>query len=133
MKWEEVQLSNFGLSLRYPTSTPSGQQVRFDDIRLHAQSEDGSEVYFEVTRHLNMTAASLYQKERDSVFSQRQAMVTDLSKTTFAESPAHEYSFTWNGKERKVVLIEQAEWLYRVIYDPRSPVNLDIVGTIQFA
>jgi hypothetical protein len=133
MKWEELRLSNFGLTLQYPTSTPSGQQVRFDDIRLHAQSEDGREVYFEVTRHLNMPAASLYEKERETVINLRQAIVTDLAKTTFAELPAHEYSFTWNGNERKVVLVEHGEWLYRVIYDPRSPINLDIVATIRLA
>ena len=54
-------------------------------------------------------------------------------KDTFAVLPAYQYSFTWNGNERKVVLVEQAEWLYRVIYDPESPINLDIVGTIHFA
>ena len=133
MKWEELRLSNFGLTLQYPTSTPSGQQVRFDDIRLHAQSEDGTEVYFEVTRHLNMPAASLYEKERDSLISLRQAMVTDLSKTNLAGLPAHEYAFTWNCNERNIFLVEQAEWLYRVIYDPRSPINVEIVGSIQFA
>ena len=133
MKGEELQVSNFGLSLQYPISTPSGQQVRFDDIRFHAQSEDGREVYFEVTRHLNMTAASVYEKERESVVEQRQATVTELEKANFVELPAHEYSFTWNGNERKVVLVEHGEWLYRVIYDPRSPINLDIVATIRFA
>ena len=75
----------------------------------------------------------MYEKERDSVINQRQATVTDLAKTTLAELPAHEYSFTWNGNERKVILVVQAEWLFRVIYDPSSPINLDIVATIRFA
>jgi hypothetical protein len=129
-EWRQIRLEEFGLSLSYPDRTSSGQALEFDDIRLHARSEDG-EAYFELSRHLNATAPAQYEREREFVAARYGADVTPLTATTFNGLPAHEFSVNWGDTVRTFVLVERGRWLFRVVYDPRSPLNHAVLDTIR--
>jgi hypothetical protein len=128
--WEHLELPELGLAFGYPHRTPGGHAVELDDVRLHARSEDG-EAYFELSRHLNATASTQYEREREFVAARYGADVTPLTATTFNGLPAHEYSVSWGDTVRTFVLVERGRWLYRVVYDPRSPLNHDVLDTIR--
>jgi hypothetical protein len=61
--------------------------------------------------------------------------VSELKDSTFASQPALEYSFVWTDnnleKKRSVFLIHKGEALYRVIYDPHAPLNLEVLETLE--
>lgn len=130
-EWQRVEIPDLGLAFGYPRRTPSGQSGRLDDVRLHARSDDGVEAYFELSRHLDVTSMTWYVEERGSLVARFGAEVTPLVATTFHDKPAHEFSVTFADTVRAVVLIERGPWLYRVIYDPRSPLNHAVLETIQ--
>jgi hypothetical protein len=129
--WHRVRLSELGLTFDYPQRTPGGHAVEFDDVRVHACSADGDEVYFELSRHLDLTAQAQYEREREFVSSRLGADVTPLTPTTLASLPAQEFGAVWDGNERRFVLVERGRWLYRVVYDPRSPLNVAVLESIR--
>ncbi len=129
--WHHIRLSDFGLTFAYPPRTPSDQAVEFDDVRLHAQSTDGEEVYFELSRHLDVTARARYERERDFVSSRYGADVTPLTPTTLTSLAAHEFGVSWGETQRRFVLVERGRWLYRFVYDPRSPLNVAVLQSIR--
>ena len=130
-RWRRVEIPDLGLAFSYPSRTPGGQEVRLDDVRLHARSEDGIETYFELSRHLDMTAGGRYRKERDFLLTRYDAVVTLLTAGTFHQMPAHTFSAAFGDTARTFVLIERGRWLYRVVYDPRSRLNLAVLETIR--
>ena len=128
--WRTLELPGGGLSFRYSATTPSGQPVNVDDVRVHLQSLDGVELYLEVSRHLGATAQATYEQEAAFVAERLGADVGPLVETTFAGHPAQEFTFGWADKRRTIVLIEREGWLSRVVYDPTSPLDLAVLETL---
>jgi hypothetical protein len=133
--WERFPncLLDLGVRLRFPAKTRDGQPVELDDIRVHARSAGSDDVYFEISRHAGTTAAQVHAQEKqriEGVYSERS--VGELSETTFAKGAAFEYRIQWPEAERAVMLVERRGWVYRVLYNPRSELNRDIVSTIRF-
>jgi hypothetical protein len=131
--WQHVELPEAGLAFGYPRSTPKGQAVELDDVRVHARSEDGEEAYFELSRHLEATALRRYEEERDFLVARYGAEVTGLTATTLDGLPAQEFTAAFGDTVRRFVLVECGRWLYRVVYDPRSTLNLAVLETIRIS
>ena len=130
--WQTFSYSKFALQFQYPETTPTGHPVEIDDIRVHFRSKDSPELYFEVSRHLHHSAQEVYEREKAFVEKQlAESVVRALLPITIAGQLAFEFSFQWAGGERTVLLIEKQEALYRVIYDPRSPLNLEVLSTLE--
>ncbi len=103
-----------------------------DEVRVHFRSPDTPELYFEVSRHLRVSAEVFYEREKGFVAERLQdSEVGALTATTLAGQPAQTFSFRWRDGERTVILMEKQDYLYRFIYDPRSQLNLDVLATIK--
>ncbi len=128
-------LAEFGLKFTYPETTPRGHPIEFDDIKIHVQSKGSRELYFEITRHLNVTAKEIYEREKEFVTKQLGAKVSELKDSTFASHVALEYNFTWTEnnleKKRNLFFIHKGEALYRIIYDPQAPLSLEVLETLE--
>jgi hypothetical protein len=128
-------------SLRIPTTTPSGQPVeilkdeREDAHRVHAQSPDASELYFEI-----VSAPGLLNHEQ--VVTEQKAFLTrqssDAAITTTKQSVVRGFRATEFGFEgtlggqwkiRRFIFLDSAVRTYRIIYDPRSIVNQQILDS----
>jgi hypothetical protein len=63
--------------------------------------------------------------------------VSALTETTLLERPAWAYSFRWDEEgrpmERAVLMLQVAGETYRIIYDPRSPLNDRVIATLTVA
>lgn len=130
--WQTFTFPGFELQFQYPQTTPSGHAVDMDEIRVHFRSRESPELYFEVSRHLHLSADAVYEREKGFIMDRlKECEVSALKPITFASQPAYEFSFRWTDGERAVILIEKQEYLYRVIYDPRSQLNLQVLATIQ--
>jgi len=73
-----------------------------------------------------------YQVAQEPVLGSHVMDITELRATTLGSLPAYIYSFQWPEKERAVILIEWESSTYRIIYDPGSPLNEQIIATIEF-
>jgi hypothetical protein len=143
--WERFARPGFGLDFSYPAVTPHGQAVdrteehvvdhRGDMQRIHLSSPDRSELYVEVARFRGIAPEeeylnhSPYLKERFGADA-----VTELTGTTVLGREAWTYAFRWDedGRpmERSALLLHVAGDTYRVIYDPRSKLNDEVIATI---
>jgi hypothetical protein len=57
--------------------------------------------------------------------------IIELTDQMLGMLPACQYSFRWDDKQRVAILIQENEVTYRIIYDPRSPINAQILSTIE--
>ena len=102
-------------------------------LRLHILTPRSREVYFEVTKYDSLSAESEYRRHRESLVSQFDSLVIrELQVTVVAAIPAYEYSFEWDLGARVVLLVERGSTTYLIIYNPRSPVNLKILSTVEW-
>ncbi|HEY3476556.1 MAG TPA: hypothetical protein VGK56_18210 [Anaerolineales bacterium] len=102
-------------------------------LRIHVLTPKGRQVYFEATRYDSLSAESEYRRHREYLVSQFDTIViSQLQATTVASVPAYAYSFEWDQGARRVLLVEQAPETYRIIYNPRFPVNLQILSTVEW-
>ena len=129
--WQRIDLSDVGLSFAYPRLTPEGQHVVVDDVRIHVQSLDGRRVYLEVSRQWNLSAAQAHERERAYVRDRHGAVVEPLEQTTFAGWPAQSFSCEWAKTRRVFTYVERGEWLYQIVHDPDSALDVDILGTLR--
>jgi hypothetical protein len=61
-----------------------------------------------------------------------QLIITELIETTCASLPAFEYTFEWESGIRTVLLVERGKETYRILYDPRSLLNRQILSSVQW-
>lgn len=131
--WQPFSLTSLPFRFRYPPTTAQGQPVEMDELRIHFRSIDSSDVYFELSRHLYLSANEVYAREKRFVEDRlEQPVVSELKQTTFAGQPAYEFRFQWASGERALVLIEKEAVLYRLIYDPLAALNWEILQTFEF-
>ena len=143
--WERFTRTGFRLEFSYPAVTPTGQAVEraeeeVDDHRghmerVHLSSPDRRELYVEVARFHGIAPEDEYRSHR-TYLDQRfgSDAVTELTTTSLHERPAQAYSFRWDEEgrpmERAVLMLPVAGDTYRVIYDPRSELNEQVLSTI---
>lgn len=58
--------------------------------------------------------------------------ISDVEELRYAACPAHRFSIHWPGKERVILFIEREDALYRLIQDPASPLNKEILQSVEF-
>jgi hypothetical protein len=95
-------------------------------------SPGSAELYVELIRFRDLAPEDEYLSHRPFL-EQRfgPAAVTELMQTTLHGLPAWSYGFRWEDGERSVLLLQVEDDTYRVIHDPRSPLNADVVATLR--
>jgi hypothetical protein len=142
--WERLWRPGFAVELRYPEPTPQGQEVerteeRADDHRgdlerVHVMSPDRHELYVELVRFRNCTPQEEY--ENHSAALKRQFgddAVSELAATTVLELRAWTYSLAWPDHDRTLLLLQIGADTYRVIYNPRSALNSQVLETLALS
>jgi hypothetical protein len=91
------------------------------------------EVYFEVSKYSLVDAEEEYRQHIRSLSEQFQTVTTtELIETVFTSLPAVEYTFEWVSGIRTVILVERSDATYRILYDPRSALNRQILSTVEW-
>jgi len=131
--WLSFSVPGLGLSFRYPGVAADGERVEMDDFRAHFRTMDSAQVYFEISQHTGVSPNELYRREAAAIRrANPDARVSDAESVSFAGCAARRFTVTFPDKERVFTLIEREGRVYRVIYDPRSAVNEEIINTISF-
>lgn len=138
-EWMTFSNPQLFITLQYPQPTPLGHEVNIVEkssaisYRIHLLTEASSEIYFEVGRYhtLPLTEAmDLFQTELKQY--NKQVEISPVAATTFAAKPAHRLTARWPEKERIITFIELDEIVHRIIYDPASVINHQILETLVF-
>jgi hypothetical protein len=144
--WQRFTHPRFRVEFRYPDVTPRGRPVKrieeqVDDHRgemerVHISSPDRRELYFELARFGGITPKDEYANHKQYLEQRFGAdSITALTETSLQDRPAWTYAFRWDGeegpKERAALLLQVGDDTYRVIYDPRSALNDQVIATLR--
>jgi hypothetical protein len=137
--WQHFTDSRFILSFQYPPVTPQGRLVEIaerqeqDIIRIHFTSKDSREVYFEISKYDFLSPPTEYQRHKENLEKRGEGfVVSDLKEIRWMSQPAFEYSLKWSRGTRTIIMIEADSATYRALYDPFSPLNLQILSTLRW-
>jgi len=137
--WQEFRDAKFTLLFKVPEATPQGHFVdktegeQGESIRVHFTSRDSKELYFEVTKYEALTPQTEYQQHRTNLEKRfSKFSITELKEIDWKSLSAYEYSFEWDQGKRSIILVEWDHATYRFLYDPRSPLNLQVLSTVEW-
>jgi hypothetical protein len=137
--WQRYDHPSIALRFKFPRRGTDGEPVvRLETekpglFRVHILASKSREVYFEVSKFSSLDAESEYRQHIRSLSEQFHTIaVTELIERVFTSLPAHEYSFEWESGIRTVILVEASNATYRILYDPRYPLNREILSTVEW-
>ena len=138
--WQRFTRPGFRLEFRYPDPTPQGHAVERNEEpfreheRVHLSSRESKELYLEVVQFRGLAPRDEYLHHKPYLERQFGAdSITALSETSLLERPAWAYAFRWDEGGRSVLLLEVARDTYRIIYDPCSELNTQVIATLTIA
>ena len=137
--WRRFSDPDFGIAFNYPDPTPDGFEIKkvirktAEMIRVHLSSPESSELYFELSKYLNgldpRTGRLHLIIEKKGSFDGFKA--TALKEVVVAFMPAQSFTFSWHQGARQVLFFDVEPVTYRVIFDPRSNINHQILSTFE--
>lgn len=139
--WQSFTNPEFQLHFMYPPTTPKGHVVEKrenpDEVirRINFVSVGSREVYLEVARFPDLPLQEEYQRHKTFLakrFTSDGFSISGLENATLNGLSVGQYAFKWNQAERVVILIHRDHTTYRVIYDPSSAINTQILSTLTF-
>ena len=138
--WNTLSEPEFTLTLQYPSVTPDGHPVEVrrpqtgeQGRRVHLISPNSEELYFEVGRYLELIPQEAYAQFTHDVAERiKDVAFSALEPYTIAGRPGFIFSIHWLHHQRIILLIPAADALYRIIYDPASPLNEEVLETVRF-
>jgi len=137
--WLIYSHSDLSANLKYPNPSPLGNLVLIKEyktpssFRVHFSSDGSDEVYFEVGRFFDLSPQQAVDQFIRDVTSRIEHLEIDpVQEFTFADAPTRRLSIRWPGKQRIILFIDKSDELYRIIYDPNSSINAQILDTFQF-
>jgi hypothetical protein len=138
--WATLDEPDFALRLRHPAATEQGlpivytreQNANARTVRLTALP--GQEVYVELTRFADDDAQARYRLlAQQSAADPGVLRVTELRPAQLAQRAAWSFTLRRGDLLREVFLVPYGADFYRVTFDPRAPLNAQIVQTIEFS
>jgi hypothetical protein len=127
-----------------PETTPNGQSVaimrdeRTDSMLMHAESPDQSELYFEVLCYRDL-------REHGAAITAQQAFLGEHAKdlrigatTSSTVNGLAATTFDFEGwlqgrwKVRRFLFIDAGGCTHRVVFDPTSTLNHDVLAALEF-
>jgi hypothetical protein len=137
--WEHFAVPEFAFEFDYPLIDPDGRSVDVDrrshpfGEAVHISTPDARTVYFELNRAASASAAAaLAFLRRDVATRFDDAWFGEAHETTLAGVPALTVRFRFLDRWRWATFTDGLDPSYRVILDPRSTTNLQILGTLRY-
>jgi hypothetical protein len=136
--WLEFSRPDFKLRFLYPVVTPGGWAVQITEEeregrhRVHLTAPEGGEIYVEFFRFADLRPPEEYARHRDYLTRRfGPEAVSELTETSLGQSPAWAYAFGGDGIERAVLSLQVGRDTYRIISDPRAPLNEQVIATVR--
>jgi hypothetical protein len=137
--WVTFSSQKLSIALKYPNPTPQGHPVfkhertATSSYRVHFVSDGSDEVYFEIGRYSNLPVQKAIDDFQQDVMERiDQIETSEVTELSMDNYPSYQFSIRWPGKERFIQFIEIEPVLYRIIHDPASPINKQILESLEF-
>jgi len=137
--WITYSHQNLSVVLKYPNPTPLGNLVNINEqsgpsrCRAHFVSSGSDEVYFEVGRYVELPVTQAIDDFLIDVSGRFENLeISEVERITYKSFPAHRLSIRWPGKERVILFIEKEDALYRIVHDPTSMINRNMLDSVEF-
>ena len=134
---------NLGYAVWIPESTPNHQKVTIETrenagiLIMHAESPDQSELYFEVTTYPSITDHHTLAGQQQEFLREhsKDGTMTDIIQETMANYSGTTFDFrgTLQGKwkERRFFFVNGSQRTFRVVHDPTSTLNLEVLTSLE--
>lgn len=127
------------VQLNYPNPTPAGNPVIIHhppsntSTRAHLISANSEEVYFEVSRYNSHSLQDALTRFQEELLANNPDVILNPTHQTEVKGhPSHQFTAIWPTKGRLITFIQHPHALYRIIYNPRSPLNKQILASLTF-
>ena len=98
-------------------------------LRMHFASAE-RELYVEIVRFELLPHEEEHARHKAFLEGRSdEHAVSKLEPATLAGRPADTYAFSFPEGRRIALLLSTAAWTYRVIYNPESPLNDEVIAT----
>lgn len=104
---------------------------------MHAESPDQSELYFEVTAHPSIIEHEVLARQQQEFLVENSAdgTMTEITQGTVGNYLGTTFDFrgTLQGKwkERRFLFVDGSSRTFRVVHDPTSTLNLEILWSFE--
>lgn len=138
--WQTFSHPGFSLRFQYPDPTPEGYAVEWKEgwlepavPRVHLTSPGSQELYFEVTRYPGLTPEEGYEQFKQKLVRQFGGVeIGRLEGAMVAGRPGFTFTFRWTAATRTALFVPSNGILYRIVYNPQSPLNEQVLSTLSF-
>jgi hypothetical protein len=102
-------------------------------IRVHAHTPDLYELYFEVVSYPGKLDHRALIEKHKPFFEMKFTIVSfsEVNTGPFKKLQTTEFTFESGEKTRRIIYIEDANRSYRVIFNPLSNLNLDVLNSLE--
>jgi hypothetical protein len=120
-------------------TTPAGHPVELRRLesagggpRVHLISPASDELYFEVGRYPDTTPEEAYARFTADVAGRvPEAVFTELRADWLGGRPGFRFGVQLPDRRRVVWLLPATDALYRIVYNPESAVNEQVLATVS--
>jgi hypothetical protein len=142
-KRQNVVEKDFGYAVWIPASTPNDQRVTIETREnagthiMHAESPDQSELYFEVTAYPSIVDHEILARQQQQFLREHSddGTMTEIIRGTVGNCSGTIFDFrgTLQGKwkERRFFFVNTSKRTFRVVHDPTSTLNLDVLSSLE--
>lgn len=136
-----VRFSNdrLPITLEYPDPTPLGFRVVANEIvgdgsyRVHLISDGSDEIYFEIGQYSRLSLAEAMEAFKTDVSERIENLsFGEVIETSIGSQTASRLTLRWPDKEREIYFLEKDGMIYRIICNPRAPINRQILQSVRF-
>lgn len=138
-KHQNILENDLGYAVWIPESTPNDQKVMIASREkagihiMHAESPDQSELYFEVTTYPSIIEHEMLARQQQEFLVENSAdgTMTELNQGTVGSHSGTTFDFrgTLQGKwkERRFLFVDGPHRTFRVVHDPTSTLNIEVL------
>ena len=130
---------HFPFQVSYPDPTPAGYEVVAHvrqgerGFRINLISEGSQEVYFEAGQYPQLVRQAGIDEFMTDVSARLESLhQSEIIEIDWHGLPAARFSIDWPGRERILLFFEREDVLYRILYDPASQINLEILDSFTW-
>lgn len=134
---------DLGYAVWIPELTPGNQKVTIETREntgvhiLHAESPDQSELYFEVAAYPSMVDHEILARQQQEFLREnsKDGALTETIQGTVGNHSGTIFDFRGRlqgkWKERRFLFVNGPSRTFRVVHDPTSRLNLEIITTLK--
>jgi len=142
-KRQNILENDLGYAVWIPESTPNDQKVTIERREnagmhiMHAESPDQSELYFEVTAYPSIVEHKLLVEQQQEFLraNSNDGSMTEIIQGVVGNHAGTTFDFrgTLQGKwkERRFLFANSSNRTFRIVHDPTSSANLEVLKSLK--